>query len=136
MKFCVLVTVAFDIFIKQKKKPFISSLDFSFVIFLCKKCLLGQTKRRGTLLTIFRPPRYFNSPAYYMLHKLPTPPPPLLIRTRLFIRDLRVINMLNKSGPNIEPWRTSDNRIWKILRILLILTFCLRLFKPACLFGT
>ena len=65
MKFCLLVTVALDIFIKEKNNTFafdilikekkysISSLDFPFVIFLCKRCLLGQTKRKGTLLTIF-----------------------------------------------------------------------------------
>ena len=51
------------------QKDVMSSFDFSFVIFQCKKCLLGQTKRRGTLLTMFRPPRN-NSAA---------PPPPRLI---------------------------------------------------------
>ena len=30
--------------------------------FLCKRCLLGQTKWKGTLLTIFRPPRIFQPP--------------------------------------------------------------------------
>ena len=35
----------------------------AFVIFLCKRCLLGQTKRKGTLLTLFRP-----------LPDIPTPP--------------------------------------------------------------
>ena len=51
-------------------------------IFLCKTCLLGQTKRKGTLLTIFGPSRIFQPPppAYYILHKFPTP---LLIRTPL-----------------------------------------------------
>ena len=52
MKFCLLVTVALDIFIKEKI-ILLSPLDFSFVIFLCKRCLLGQTKRKGILLTIF-----------------------------------------------------------------------------------
>ena len=46
MKFCLLVTVALDNFIKEKNK---SSLDFFFVIFLYKRCLLGQSERRGTL---------------------------------------------------------------------------------------
>ena len=32
MKFCLLVTVALDIFIKEKKWYLISSLEFSFVI--------------------------------------------------------------------------------------------------------
>ena len=41
-----------------------SSLDFPFVIFLCKRCLLGQTKWWGTLLTIFQPPGYSNPLAY------------------------------------------------------------------------
>ena len=57
MKFCLLVTVALDIFIKEKNNTFIS-----FVIFLCKRCLLGQTKRKSILLTIFRPPRIFQPP--------------------------------------------------------------------------
>ena len=47
-----------------------SSLDFSFVIFLCKRCLRGQSKRTGTLLTIFRP--------------LPDIPTPLLLRLLYF----------------------------------------------------
>ena len=48
-------------FHKRKKLYFIYSLDFSFVIFPCKRCLLGQTKRRGTLLTILRSsPRIFH----------------------------------------------------------------------------
>ena len=69
MKFCLLVTVALDIFKKETNNalclPWISPFSF----FLCKGCLLGQTKRRCTLLTIFRPP----PPAYYILHKFPTP---------------------------------------------------------------
>ena len=83
MKFCLLVTVAIDIFMKEKNNtlylPWISPLSF----FYAKRCLLGQTKRKGTPLTIFRPARIFNPlPAYYILHKFPTP---LLIRTpRLF----------------------------------------------------
>ena len=59
-------------------------MDFSFVIFLWKRYLLGQSKRRGTPLTFFRPPAgYSNHPTYYILHKFPTP---LLIRItpRLF----------------------------------------------------
>ena len=61
-------------------------MDFSFVIFLCKRCLLGQTKRKGTLLTIFRPPRISPPRAFYIVHKFQTP---LLIRNP-FIRHLRV----------------------------------------------
>ena len=62
-------------------------MDFSFVIFLCKRFLFGQTKRRRTLLAIFRLPGYSNPLAYYILHKFPTP---LLIRLLPFIRDYRV----------------------------------------------
>ena len=40
-----------------------------------------------------------------------------------------LINMLNKSSPSIELSGTSDNRIWKTLNVLFILTFCLHLFK-------
>ena len=78
MKFCLQVTVALDIFIKEKNNNF---LDFSFVIFLCKRCLLGQTKRT-TLSTLstppypIDPPRIFQPPplpAYYILHKFPPP---------------------------------------------------------------
>ena len=65
-------------FYKRKKQSFISSLDFSFVILLCKRCLLGQTKRRSTLLTIFRLPGYSNTP----FPRLP------------FIRDLRLFHNL------------------------------------------
>ena len=89
MKFCLLVTVALDIFIKEKNNtlflPWISPLSF----FYAKGVYLGQTKRKGTLLTIFRTPRIFHPPlpAYYIVHKFPTP---LLIRTPPFIRDLRV----------------------------------------------
>ena len=49
-----------------------SSLDFSFVIFLWKRCLLGQTKWRGTPLTIFGSAGYSNPPAYDILHNFPT----------------------------------------------------------------
>ena len=38
-------------FHENKKQYFIPSLDFSFVIFRCKRCLLGQTKQGDTLLT-------------------------------------------------------------------------------------
>ena len=78
-------------------------MNFSFVIFLFKGCLLGQTKRRGTLLTIFRCPRIFQpSPDYYILHifpnpcflepSLPTPTAPdQPFPTSPFTRDLRVV---------------------------------------------
>ena len=73
MEFCLLVTVALYIFIKEKK-ILLSFLDFSFVISLCKRCLLGQSKWKGTLLTIFRPPLDIPTPpTYYVLHKFPTP---------------------------------------------------------------
>ena len=80
-------------FHKRKKQYFRFSLDFSFVIFLCKRCLVGQNKWRGTLLTIFRPPPpgYSNArpPAYYVLHtfsnplliRIPLPPSPSLFWT-------------------------------------------------------
>ena len=87
MKFCLLVTVALDIFIKEKNNTFIF-LGF-LLCYFCKRCLLGQTKRKGTLLTIFRAPRYSNPHAYYILHRFPTP---LLNRSPQFIRDLRVGN--------------------------------------------
>ena len=68
-------------------------MDIFFVIFLCKRCLLGQTKRRGTLIAILRPPDIPTTP--------PTPLPPLLLYfTQIFntlayqnhpiIRDPRV----------------------------------------------
>ena len=82
MKFCLLVTVVLDIFIKEKNNTF-TFLGFLLCIFLCIRCLLGQTKRKGTLLTIFQPPGYSNPPpASYILHKFPTPllnrtPPPI-----------------------------------------------------------
>ena len=60
MKFFLLVTVASNYcyyFHEEEKKIYIF-MDFSFVIFQCKRCLLGLTKRRGTLLTNFRPPGY------------------------------------------------------------------------------
>ena len=76
MRFCLLVTVALDIFMKEKTFYFISSLDFSFVIFLCKRCLLSQSQWRNTLLTIFRPPGYC------------TPPTPLLYFTQIYTPSL------------------------------------------------
>ena len=85
-------------------------MDFSFVILLCKRCLLGQTKRKGTLLTIFRPPRIF--PAYYILHKFPTPllirsppPPPRLFGFLEYIPlDVTIcVTLHNKSISLTEP---------------------------------
>ena len=32
-----------------------------------------EVKQKGTLLTLFQPPGYSNTPAYYILHKFPTP---------------------------------------------------------------
>ena len=59
MQFFLLVTVASSYcYHFHKEKRFMSSMDFSFVIFQCKRCLLGLTKRRDTLLTNFRPPGY------------------------------------------------------------------------------
>ena len=76
-------------FHKRKKLYFIFSLDFSFVIFLWKRCLLGQTKRRSTLLTILQPPPDIPVPAYYILHKFPTPClKPLTIITKSSILDV------------------------------------------------
>ena len=75
MRFCLLITVALDIFMKEKTFYFISSLDFSFVTFLCKRCLLGQNQWRNTLLTIFRPLGYCT-------------PPPLLYFTQIDIPSL------------------------------------------------
>ena len=58
MKFCLLVTVGLDIFIKEKNNTFIF-LGFLLCHFSMQKVLLGQTKRKGTLLTIFQPPAYY-----------------------------------------------------------------------------
>ena len=79
MKFCLLVTVALDISIKEKNCPWIYPWISPMSFFL-----LGQAKRKGTLLTIFRSPPDIPTPppTYYVLRKFPTP---LLIRTpRLF----------------------------------------------------
>ena len=46
--------------------------------FLCKRCLLDQTKRKGTLLTIFRIPRIFQHPRLLYFTQISNP---LLIRT-------------------------------------------------------
>ena len=87
MKFCLLVTVVLDIFIKEINNTLLSSLDFSFVIFLCKRCLLGQTMRRGTLLTIFQPPADIPNPPLIIFYTNFQPPcllelpPPRLFRT-------------------------------------------------------
>ena len=59
MKFCLLVTVALDISIKEKNCPWIYPWISPMSFFL-----LGQAKRKGTLLTIFRSPP-----------DIPTPPP-------------------------------------------------------------
>ena len=63
MKFCLLVTVALDISIKEKNCPWIYPWISPMSFFL-----LGQAKRKGTLLTIFRSPP-----------DIPTPPPPLIM---------------------------------------------------------
>ena len=82
-------------------------MDFSFVIFLCKRCLLGQTKRRGTLLTIFRPPGCSTSApapsAYNILHKFPTP---LLIK----IPSSPRFNNLNIKGTKFKRRETRRPR--------------------------
>ena len=39
------------------------------------------------------------------------------------------INILKRSGPSIEPWQTPDKSTWNTLWVLLIFTFCFRLFK-------
>ena len=78
MKFCLLVTVAIDIFMKEKNNtlylPWISPLSF----FYAKRCLLGQTKRKGTPLTIFRPARIFNPPPQLIIFYTNFQPPSLL----------------------------------------------------------
>ena len=95
MMFCLLATVALDIFIKEKKQYFKSSLDFFFLIFLCKKCLLGQTKQKGTLLTI--PPSScllsFTQISTPCLLGPPQPPNP----RHPFIWELRVLFIPEKS---------------------------------------
>ena len=48
--------------------------------FLCKSCLLGQTKRKGILLTIFRPPPDIPTPLL-----IRTPPPHRLFGTLEYI---------------------------------------------------
>ena len=95
-------------FHKRKKYYFISSLGFSFVIFLCKKCLLGQTKWRGALLTIFQPPGYSKLPRLLYFTQISKP---LFIRTSPFIRDLTVssiVKVLSAFGM-AESWYFSPN---------------------------
>ena len=41
------------------------------------------------------------------------------------------INMLHRSGPSIEAWRTPDKSTWNTLWVLLNFTFCFRLFIPS-----
>ena len=47
----------------------------------------------------------------------------LVLMSRSFIKTL--IKMV----PSIDPWGTPDKRIWKILHVLFILTFCLRFLR-------
>ena len=82
MKFSLLVTALLDIFIKEKNNTFIFLgfllCDFSMQ---CKECLFGQTKRKGTLLTVLRPspdiatPRllYFTQISKPLLNRTPFP---------------------------------------------------------------
>ena len=82
MKFCLLVTVVLDIFIKEKNNtlslPWISPLSFFYAKGVYS--VLGQSKRRGTLLTIFRPPRIFQLAPPHLLYftqiSNPSPSPP------------------------------------------------------------
>ena len=41
--------------------------------FSMQKVSTRSNKRKGTLLTLFRPPGYSNLSAYYILHKFPPP---------------------------------------------------------------
>ena len=71
MKFCLLVTVALDIFIKEKNNTLY--LGLLLCHFSMQKCLLGQNKTPRILQPL---------PAYYILNKFPTPayynsPPPV-----------------------------------------------------------
>ena len=70
MKFSLLVTAALDIFIKEKNNtlylPWISPLSFFYA--------KGQTMRKGTLLTIFRPPPDIPTPRLLYFTQISNPP--------------------------------------------------------------
>ena len=72
MKFCLLVTVALDIFIKEKNNtlylPWISPLSFFYEKGVYLVILSGKLPYEP----FYGPPRYSNAPAYYILHKFPT----------------------------------------------------------------
>ena len=44
-------------------------------------------------------------------------------------RKRSFINILNKIGPSTGPWGISECKIWKILWVSFIPTFCFPLFK-------
>ena len=78
--------------------PWVSLLSF----FFAKRCLLGQTKQKGTLLTILPPPPDIPTPLLIIFYTnfqppscfLEPPPPP-------FIRELRVYVMFYMSSNSL-----------------------------------
>ena len=89
MKFCLPVTVALDIFIKEKNNTFIF-LGFLLCHFSMQKVSTRSKQAESYPINHFPtppPPGYYKPSAYYILHKFPTP---LLKRNPPFIRDLRV----------------------------------------------
>ena len=95
-------------------------LGFFLSHFSMQKVSTRSTKRKGTLLTIFRPPGYSNQPSpsiiFYTNFQHPClleqPPPP-------FIRDLRVGNCIGEvENSNIfsREWFCRLNFYWGILR--------------------
>ena len=74
MKFCLLVSVALDIFIKEKI-ILLSSLDFSFAIFLCKRCLLVKLSGKVPINHFPTPPGYSNAPARLLYFTQISKPP-------------------------------------------------------------
>ena len=70
--FCLLlVTAVLDILMKEKKKTLHLPCISPLVIFLCKMCLLGQTKQGCILLIIFQLPDVPPTSLiiFYIFHK-------------------------------------------------------------------
>ena len=136
MKFWLLVTVALHIFIKEKKQYFVSSLDFFFVIFLCKRCLLGQIKRRGTLIAILRPPDIPTTPPtpqfiiFYtnFQHPCLSEPPRLFgILEHVFLKEIKCLEQnVRKKIDYKRPSNTKkmkrvpniETEIWKLKAVV------------------
>ena len=83
MKFCLLVTIALDIFIKEKNNtlylPWISPLSFFYAKGVYS---VNLSRKVPTLLTNFRPPQIFQPPPPpALIISYTNFQPPLLIRT-------------------------------------------------------